>query len=56
VFISSKGNFLPIEVDLLMSQDGRVALTSKKLAQLKQAKIVVKGAYELLAMRNKEVE
>lgn len=56
VFISSKGNFLPIEVDLLMSQNGRVALTSKKLAQLKQAKIVVKGAYELLAMRNKEVE
>jgi cobalt-zinc-cadmium efflux system membrane fusion protein len=56
VFISSKGNFLPIEVDLLMSQDGRVALTSNKLAQLKQAKIVVKGAYELLAMRNKEVE
>jgi cobalt-zinc-cadmium efflux system membrane fusion protein len=56
VFISSNGNFLPIEVDLLMSQDGRVALTSKKLAQLKQAKIVVKGAYELLAMRNKEVE
>lgn len=56
VFISSQGNFLSIEVDILMSQDGRVALTSKKLAQLKGAKIVVKGAYELLALRNKEVE
>ena len=56
VFISSNGNYLPVEVDLLMSQDGRVALTSKKLALLKKSKIVVRGAYELLALRNKEVE
>jgi cobalt-zinc-cadmium efflux system membrane fusion protein len=56
VFILQEGNYLPIAVDLLMSQDGRVALTSNKLALLKKSKIVVKGAYELLALRNKEVE
>ena len=55
VFIAQDGNYLAIEVDLLMSQDGRVALTSKQLALLKKSKIVVKGAYELLALRNKEV-
>jgi cobalt-zinc-cadmium efflux system membrane fusion protein len=56
VFILHEGNYLPIAVDLLMSQDGRVALTSNKLDLLKKSKIVVKGAYELLALRNKEVE
>jgi cobalt-zinc-cadmium efflux system membrane fusion protein len=55
VFIAQDGNYLAIEVDLLMSQDGRVALTSQQLALLKKSKIVVKGAYELLALRNKEV-
>lgn len=56
VFVALDGNYLPIEVDLLMSQDGRVALTSNKMDLLKRSKIVVKGAYELLALRNKEVE
>jgi cobalt-zinc-cadmium efflux system membrane fusion protein len=56
VFIDQGGNFLPIEVDILMSQDGLVAITSKKMALLNRSKIVLKGAYELLAMRNKEVE
>ncbi|MEN9968284.1 MAG: hypothetical protein RIR94_456 [Bacteroidota bacterium] len=56
VFVALDGNYLPIEVDLLMSQDGRVALTSNKMELLKRSKIVVKGAYELLALRNKEVE
>lgn len=56
VFIVQDGNYLPIAVDLLMSQGGRVALTSDQLSLLKKSKIVVKGAYELLALRNKEVE
>lgn len=55
VFIQSGSNFLPIEIDILMSQDGNVAITSAQLALLKKAKIVIKGAYELLAMDNKEV-
>jgi len=55
VFIQRGSNFLPIEIDILMSQDGNVAITSKQLALLKKAKIVIKGAYELLAMDNKEV-
>jgi len=56
VFIAQEGNYLPIAVDLLMSQDGRVAITSNKLALLKRSQIVVKGAYELLALYNKEVD
>jgi cobalt-zinc-cadmium efflux system membrane fusion protein len=56
VFIAQDGNYLPIEVDLLLSQAGRVALTSNKMDLLKRSQIVVKGAYELLALRNKEVE
>jgi cobalt-zinc-cadmium efflux system membrane fusion protein len=55
VFIQRGSNFLPIEIDILMSQDGNVAITSKQLALLKKAKIVIKGTYELLAMDNKEV-
>lgn len=55
VFIQRGSNFLPIEIDILMSQDGNVAITSAQLALLKKAKIVIKGAYELLAMDNKEV-
>lgn len=56
VFIDQGGNFLPIEVDILITQDGLVAITSKKITLLKRSKIVRKGAYELLAMRNKEAE
>jgi hypothetical protein len=37
-----------------MNQDGRVAITSKQLALLEHSSIVVKGAYELLAILNKE--
>lgn len=54
VFIEKKGNFLTVEIDILMTQDGRVAITSKQLALLKRSSIVVKGAYELLAILNKE--
>jgi cobalt-zinc-cadmium efflux system membrane fusion protein len=56
VFIRKGSNFLPIEVDILMTQDGDVALTSSQLSVLKKAQIVRKGAYELLAIQNKEVE
>ena len=54
VFIEKQGNFLTVEIDILMTQDGRVAITSKQLALLKRSSIVVKGAYELLAILNKE--
>lgn len=54
VFIEKEGNFLTVEIDILMTQDGRVAITSKQLALLKRSSIVVKGAYELLAILNKE--
>lgn len=54
VFIETEGNFLTVEIDILMTQDGRVAITSKQLALLKRSSIVVKGAYELLAILNKE--
>lgn len=56
VFIQKGSNFLPIEVDILMTQDGDVALTSSQLSVLQKAQIVRKGAYELLAIQNKEVE
>ncbi|MFN5440919.1 MAG: efflux RND transporter periplasmic adaptor subunit [Flavobacteriia bacterium] len=56
VFIEQDGNFLPIDVDILITQDGLVAITSKKMSLLKRSQIVCKGAYELLALRNKEVE
>ncbi len=54
VFIEKKGNFFTVEIDILMNQDGRVAITSKQLALLEHSSIVVKGAYELLAILNKE--
>jgi cobalt-zinc-cadmium efflux system membrane fusion protein len=54
VFIEKAGNFFSVEIDILMTQDGRVAITSKQLALLKRSSIVVKGAYELLAILNKE--
>jgi cobalt-zinc-cadmium efflux system membrane fusion protein len=56
VFIEHNGNFLPIEIDIILAQDGLVAISSKKMALLKRSKIVLNGAYELLAMLNKEVE
>jgi cobalt-zinc-cadmium efflux system membrane fusion protein len=54
VFIEKAGNFLTVEIDILMTQDGRVAITSKQLALLEHSSIVLKGAYELLAILNKE--
>jgi cobalt-zinc-cadmium efflux system membrane fusion protein len=54
VFIEKEGNFVTVEIDILMNQDGRVAITSKQLALLEHSSIVVKGAYELLAILNKE--
>jgi len=54
VFIEKDDNFFTVEIDILMNQDGRVAITSKQLALLEQSSIVVKGAYELLAIINKE--
>lgn len=54
IFIEKEGNFFTVEIDILMTQDGRVAITSKQLALLKRSSIVVKGAYELLAILNKE--
>jgi cobalt-zinc-cadmium efflux system membrane fusion protein len=54
VFIEKAGNFFTVEIDILMTQDGRVAITSKQLVLLKRSSIVVKGAYELLAILNKE--
>jgi cobalt-zinc-cadmium efflux system membrane fusion protein len=54
VFIEKEGNFFTVEIDILMNQDGRVAITSKQLALLEHSSIVVIGAYELLAILNKE--
>lgn len=56
VFIQKGPNFLPVAVDILMSQDGRVAITSNQIDLLQRSSIVLKGAYELLAIQNKEVE
>jgi cobalt-zinc-cadmium efflux system membrane fusion protein len=56
VFVQKGSNFLPIEVDILMTQNGLVAITSAQISILKKAQIVRKGAYELLAIQNKEAE
>lgn len=56
VFVQKGSNFLPIEVDILMTQNGSVAITSAQISILKKAQIVRKGAYELLAIQNKEAE
>lgn len=56
VFVQKGPNFLPIEVDILMTQNGLVAITSAQISILKKAQIVRKGAYELLAIQNKEAE
>jgi cobalt-zinc-cadmium efflux system membrane fusion protein len=56
VFIQEGDNFLPIEIDLILSNETLSAIGEKNYARLKNAKIVHKGAYDLLAMLNKEVE
>lgn len=56
VFIQKGSNFLPVQVDILMSQDGYVAISSAQLRLLQNAQIVCKGAYELLAIQNKASE
>ena len=56
VFIQEGDNFLPIDIDLILSNETLSAIGEKNYARLKNAKIVHKGAYDLLAMLNKEVE
>lgn len=56
VFIQEGDNFLPIEIDLILSNETLSAIGEKNYARLKNAKIVHNGAYDLLAMLNKEVE
>ena len=56
VFVAQQNNYIPIEVELIVSQNGHAAITSLQMEKLKKAKIVTKGAYELMAMLNKEVE
>ena len=56
VFIQEGDNFLPIEIDLILSNETLSAIGEKNYARLKNAKIVHKGAYDLLAILNKEVE
>lgn len=56
VFIQEGDNFLPIEIDLILSNETLSAIGEKNYARLKNAKIVHTGAYDLLAMLNKEVE
>ena len=56
VFIQEGTNFLPIEVDIILANDTVSAIGTKNMSKLKKAKIITRGAYELLAMLNKEVE
>ena len=56
VFIQEGTNFLPIEVDIILANDTVSAIGTKNMRKLKKAKIITRGAYELLAMLNKEVE
>ena len=56
VFIQEGDNFLPIEINLILSNETLSAIGEKNYARLKNAKIVHTGAYDLLAMLNKEVE
>ena len=56
VFIQEGTNFLPIEIDIIIAGETVSAISDTNLAKLKQAKIVTRGAYELLALLNKEVE
>jgi len=56
LFIASGAGFRPIEIEVLMSAQGKVAIGSKSLHLLKKSKVVVKGAYDLLAILSKEIE
>lgn len=56
VFIQEGTNFLPIEIDVILANETVSALGAKNMSKLKKAKIITRGAYELLAMLNKEVE
>lgn len=56
VFIQQGDNFIPLVVDILLAKDDFSAIGGANLDKLKRSKIVIKGAYELVAMLNKEVE
>ncbi|MFM8596002.1 MAG: efflux RND transporter periplasmic adaptor subunit [Flavobacteriales bacterium] len=56
VFIQNGTNFLPIAIDVILSNETVSAISDKNLASIQRAKIVTKGAYDLLAILNKEVE
>lgn len=56
VFIAEGNNFYQVEVEVLMTQDGKIAIESNSMNRLLHSQIVTKGAYELLAILNKEIE
>ena len=56
VFIQEGDNFLPIEIDLILSNEEFSAIGEKNRSKLMHSKIILKGAYDLLAILNKEVE
>lgn len=56
VFIQEGTNFFPIEIDVILANETVSAFGAKNMSKLKKAKIITRGAYELLAMLNKEVE
>ncbi|MEN9702097.1 MAG: hypothetical protein RIR55_1439 [Bacteroidota bacterium] len=56
VFIQQGDNFIPLVVDILLAKNDFSAIGGANLDKLKRSKIVTKGAYELVAMLNKEVE
>jgi hypothetical protein len=56
VFIQEGANFLPIEIDVILNNESVSAIGDKNIVKLKKAKIVNNGAYDLLAILNKEVE
>ncbi len=56
IFIQEGTNFLPIEIDIILANETVSALGAKNMSKLKNAQIVTRGAYELLAILNKEVE
>ncbi|MEY3591229.1 MAG: hypothetical protein RLZZ38_182 [Bacteroidota bacterium] len=56
IFIQEGANFLPIEIDVILSNEFVSAIGDKNIVKLKKAKIVNNGAYDLLAILNKEVE
>ena len=56
IFIQEGANFLPIEIDVILNNESVSAIGDKNIVKLKKAKIVNNGAYDLLAILNKEVE